>query len=195
MTKVIFDISMSLDGYIAAPNDRPGEELGDGGQRLHAWLFDEATDTDREVAEETSNGAGAVISGARTVDICLDVWGGKPPSELPWFVLSHDKPERFAKANRGFNFVLDGVESAVDQAKSAAGAGYVLVMGGASAGQQCLQAGLVDEMQIHLAPVLFGNGIRLLENIDAERIGLETTRVIETPAATHLQYRIVRHPS
>src|SRR6266540_5460991 len=90
---------------------------------------------------------------------------------------------------------LDGVESAVDQAKSAAGSGYVLVMGGASAGQQCLQAGLVDEMQIHLAPVLFGNGIRLLENIDAERIGLETTRVIETPAATHLQYRILRHPS
>ncbi len=83
MTKVIFDISMSLDGFIAAPNDRPGDELGDGGQRLHAWLFDEASETGREVLNEVWNGAGAVISGARTFDICFDVWGASLPPSSP----------------------------------------------------------------------------------------------------------------
>jgi dihydrofolate reductase len=96
------------------------------------------------------------------------------------------------RGGTAFNFVLDGVEAAVDNATSAADGKHVLVMGGANVVQQCLQAGLVDEMQLHLVPVLFGNGIRLFEHLDAERTALETIRVIETPAATHLRFRVLR---
>lgn len=192
MATVIVDISMSLDGFIAAANDRPGGELGDGGQRLHEWALDTASDREREVLDEMWAGAGAVISRARTFDVCFEGWGGEPPAGHPWFVLSQDEPHRLAKGGTAFNFVLDGVEAAVDNATSAADGKHVLVMGGPNVVQQCLQAGLVDEMQLHLVPVLFGNGIRLFEHLDAERTALETIRVIETPAATHLRFRVLR---
>lgn len=115
----IFDISMSLDGFIAAPNDRPGEELGDGGQRLHQWVNDSAGDRDRDVLAEMWDGAGAVTSGARTFDVCFEGWGGAPPAALPWFALSQDKPDRLARGAKAFAFVTDA---------------------------QCLQAGRVDEL-------------------------------------------------
>ena len=190
MSDVIFDISVSLDGYVAAPNDRPGEELGDGGQRLHTWVFGGGDERDREVLSETWDLAGAVICGARTFDISLDTWGGTPPSEVPWFVLSHDRPDRIAREASGFTFATDGVDDAVARAKAAARGRHVVVMGGAHAGRACMKAGLVDQVQLHVVPVLLGAGIRLFDGLNGAAVRLEADRVIQTPAATHLRYRV-----
>ena len=163
---VILDISISLDGYVAAPNDRPGEELGEGGERIHDWALPSASELDREVLDETWGRAGAVISGARTFDVCFEGWGRRPPWDGPWFVLSHENPARFARGGSAFRFV-DGVESALARAQAAADGRHVVVMGGAGAARAFLNAGLVDELQLHVAPLLFGGGVRLFEGVDA----------------------------
>ena len=184
---VILDISISLDGYVAAPNDRPGEELGDGGQRLHDWALASASELDREVLDATWGRAGAVISGARTFDVCLERWGGRPPWDGPWFVLSHENPRRVALGGSAFRFV-DGVESALARAHAVADRQDVVVMGGAGTARAFLNAGLVDELQLDVAPVLLGGGVRLFDGVDAAE--LQPARVIGTLAATHLRYRL-----
>jgi len=191
MTKVIFDISMSLDGFVTASNVRPEEPMGDGGQRLHEWAFGE-DERNRELLAEAVDAAGAVIAGRRTYDISVPWWGADGPTgpaRVPMFVVSNSEPEEVPEG--GVYTFVDGIERALEQAKAAAGDQDVAVMGGADIGQQYIRAGLVDEISIHFVPVLFGGGTRMFEHLGSEHIQLETAGVIETPAATHLRFRVV----
>jgi dihydrofolate reductase len=196
MTRVIFDISMSLDGFVTAANVRPGEPLGDGGQRLHEWAFGD-DERNLELLEEAVNVVGVVIAGRRTYDLSVPWWGADGPAgpaRVPVFVVTHAEPED-APEGGVYTFVTDGIESTLEQAKAAAGDKHVAVMGGAEIGQQYIRAGLVDEISIHLVPVLFGGGTRMFEHLGGEHIQLETMEVIETPEATHLRLRVLEQPS
>jgi dihydrofolate reductase len=201
MGKVVLDITTSLDGFVAGPNDGPELGLGEGGERLHEWVVRLAswrephgleggeTNSSSEVVEEGLRSTGAVVLGKRMFDNAHG-WGEEPPFHKPVFVLTHTEREPLAKeGGTTFTFVTDGVESAVRQAKAAAGDKDVSVAGGASVAQQCLRAGLLDELQLHIAPMLLGGGVRLFE--DAPGLELEATRVIDSPGVTHLRYRIV----
>jgi dihydrofolate reductase len=193
MTGVIFDISMSLDGFVTAANVRPEEPLGDGGQRLHEWVFGD-DERNRELLVEAVNFVGAVIAGRRTYDLSVPWWGANGPTgpaRVPVFVVTHAEPEEVPEGGV-YTFVTDGIESTLEEAKAAAGDKTVAVMGGAEIGQQFIRAGLVDEISIHLVPVLLGSGTRMFENLGGEYIQLETVEVIETPDATHLRFRIVK---
>jgi dihydrofolate reductase len=193
MTNVIFDISMSLDGFVTAANVRPEQPLGEGGQKLHEWAFGD-DERNRELLAKAVNFVGAVIAGRRTYDLSVASWGADGPAgpaRVPVFVVTHAMPED-APDGGVYTFVTDGIESALQQAKAAAGEKTVAVMGGAEIGQQFIRAGLVDEISIHLVPVLFGSGTRMFENLGGEHIQLESAGVIETPEATHLRFRIVK---
>jgi dihydrofolate reductase len=192
MTNVIFDISVSLDGFVTAANVRPEGPLGDGGQRLHEWAFGD-DERNRELLAEATNFVGAVIAGRRTYDLSVPWWradGPAGPARVPVFVVSHSEPEQVPEGGV-YTFVTDGIESALEEAKAAAGDKDVAVMGGAEIGQQFIRAGLIDEISIHLVPVLFGSGTRLFEHLGGEHIQLENAGVIETPKATHLRFRVV----
>ena len=192
MSKVIFDISMSLDGFVTASNVRPEEPLGDGGQRLHEWAFGE-NERNRELLAEAVDAVGAVIAGRHTYDLSVPWWGADGPSgpaRIPVFVVSNSEPEEVPDG--GVYTFVDRIERALEEAKAAAGDKDVAVMGGADIGQQYIRAGLVDEISIHLVPVLFDGGTRMFEHLGSEHIQLETAGVIETPAATHLRFRIVK---
>lgn len=193
MTNVIFVISMSLDGYITAANRTPDEPMGQGGERLHEWMLNSDDMRNREMLSRGIGGIGAVISGRRTYDDSLKWWGADGPTgpaRVPLFVVTHHAPAD-VPANGVYTFV-DGIEAALAQAKSAAGDKDISVMGGANIAQQFIRAGLVDEIQIHLVPVLFGAGTRLFEHIGTDHIELESIEVIETRDATHLRYRILK---
>jgi dihydrofolate reductase len=202
--KVAFDISMSLDGFIAGPNDGPELPLGAGGERLHQWLYELAswrephgltggkTDRDAEILDEAFKNTGASIVGRRMFDNAGG-WGENPPFRTPVFVLTHQAREPLVKGGgTTFTFVTDGIESALAQAKAAAGAKNVAVGGGANVAQQFIEAGLLDEIQIHLVPVLLGAGIRLFAHLGTEHVDLESTRVIASPGVTHLRFRVVK---
>jgi dihydrofolate reductase len=192
MSKVIFDISMSLDGFVTASNVRPEEPMGDGGQRLHEWAFGE-DERNRELLAEAVNFVGAVIAGRRTYALSVPWWGADGPTgpaRVPVFVVTHAEPEEVPEEGV-YTFVTDGIESALEQAKMAAGEKDVAAMGGAEMGQQYIGAGLVDEISIHLVPVLLGGGTRMFEHLGGEHIQLESAGVIETPEATHLRFRVV----
>jgi dihydrofolate reductase len=204
MARVQLDITMSLDGFVAGPNDGPELPLGAGGERLHEWVFPLAswrephgleggeTNSSSEVLEESLQATGAIVVGKRMFDNAGG-WGDNPPFHKPVFVLTHTAREPLAKdGGTTFTFVTDGVESAVEQAKAAAGDKNVSIGGGASIAQQCLRAGLLDELQIHVAPLLLGGGVRLFDDLGGEGIDLEVTRVIESPGVTHLRYRVVK---
>jgi dihydrofolate reductase len=191
MTNVIFDMSMSLDGFVTAANVRPEEPLGDGGQRLHEWAFGD-DERNRELLAEAVNFVGAVIAGRRTYDLSIPWWGADGPAgpaRVPVYVVTHAEPEDVPEGGV-YAFVTDGIEGALEEAKAAAGDKYVAVMG-AEIGQQFIRAGLVDEISIHLVPVLFGDGTRMFEHLGSEHIQLETVEVIETIEATHLRFRVV----
>lgn len=194
MSKVIVELSMSLDGFIAHPDGRTDE--------VHAWYSQGDTEvkmpnneltfkTDSvsaEVIQETLRQFGANVTGRNTFDDA-EAWGGQDPLGVPSFIISHDVPAEWAGPDSPFVFVTDGVASAIAQAKAAAGDKAVGVAG-ANIAQQCLKLGLLDEIQIHLAPVLLGQGIRLFDQLGTTPIGLEQTRVVEAPNVTHLWYRI-----
>jgi dihydrofolate reductase len=193
MGKVIFDISMSLDGFMTAANRRPEEPMGDGGQRLVDWAFAD-DERDRAVLTDGIASIGAVIAGRRTYDTSVPWWGSDGPTgsaRLPVFVLSHSVPDE-TPAGGVYTFVTDGIESALARAREAAGDKDVTVMGGAETGRQYLRAGLLDELSIHLVPVLFGAGTRMFEDIGHASIALEPLTSIQTPRATHLRLRIAR---
>jgi dihydrofolate reductase len=193
MSKVIFDISMSLDGFVTAANVRPEEPMGDGGQRLHEWAFGD-DERNRELLAEAVHSLGAVIAGRRTYDLSVPWWGADGPTgpaRVPVFVVTHAEPEDVPEGGV-YTFVTDGIESALEEAKAAAGDKDVAVMGAAEIGRQYIGAGLVDEISIHLMPVLFGGGTRMFEHLGGEHIRLETTSVIQTPAATHLEFRVAQ---
>ena len=197
---VVVDISMSLDGFVAGPDDGLGRGLGQGGEPIHnwvmggAWTYDEgtpfqATGVDREVMDQVFSAAGAVIVGRRMYDV-VDGWGDESPFDLPVFVVtSRPHPPRTVGAT-SYTFVTDGIQAALRQAQDAAGDKTVSVGGGARVVQQFLAAGLVDEMQIHVAPVLLGGGKRLFEHFGGTMPRLEQLRVRESPHATHIRYQL-----
>jgi dihydrofolate reductase len=185
-------MSMSLDGYIAGPNDTPDNPGGDGFMRLHEWFgdFTRPAGALGEMWDEW-NPPGAIVAGRRTVEQ-VDHWGGNNQG-VPIFVPSH-RPAAPSVANYPLvKYVLDGIESTMAQAKAAAGSRIVL-MHGAYTAQRALEAGVLDELQIHQVPVLFGGGRRLFDVLPS-RVELEIVRVIDTPQATHIRYRVRRSPT
>ena len=202
MGKVVVDLSMSLDGFIAGPNDGPDNGLGDGGERLHEWLFNGDTASvhneifklssgSAQVFDESLKATGAVVMGRRWFDIGEQPWGDDPPFRVPVFVLTHRARTKLNRGKSTFTFVTDGIESALEKARAAAGDKDVAV-GAANIAQQYLKAGLLDEIQIHLVPILLGGGVRLFRHLGNEPIELERIKVIESPDVTHLRLRIVK---
>jgi dihydrofolate reductase len=197
-------LTMSLDGFIAGPNDGPEQPLGEGGMRLFDWFS--AGDTDyglpgtelvfrvspqsAELLREAHARMGAFVTGRRTFNI-TNGWGGNPPLGVPTFVVTHSAPPgEWTYEGSPFTFVTDGVESAVEQARASAGDKDVAV-GAASIVQQCIRAGLLDEIHLDLVPVLLGDGVRLFEHLGGP-IELERTRVVEGTEVTHLTFRVVK---
>jgi dihydrofolate reductase len=186
-------MSMSLDGYIAGPNDAPGNPGGDGFLRLHDWFetpdgkFGRPAGAAGELWDEMHS-TGAVVAGRRTVEQ-VDHWGGDADGR-PIFVPSHRPPDPSVANYPLVTYVTDGIESAMAQAKAAAGDKNVSVQGAYTA-QRALEAGVLDELVIHQIPVLFGGGRRQFEVLPS-RVELEIVRVIDTPQATHLHYRVLR---
>jgi dihydrofolate reductase len=215
VTKLVVDISVSLDGFVAGPDQTLDEPLGRGGEELHEWVF--ATrrwreqhgmsggeeDLDSDIVDQHVDRIGATIMGRRMFsggegpwqdDPNADAWwGDDPPFHHPVFVLTHHAREPVTKeGGTTFTFVTDGIESALEQARAAAGGKDVAVAGGATAVQQYLVAGLLDELQLHVVPVFLGGGARLFDNhAGATGRDLERTRVIESPTGvTHLRYQL-----
>lgn len=192
MSKVVFDASISLDGFTTAANRRPEQPMGDGGLRLVDWALGD-DERSRAYLEGAVGGLGAVIAGRVTYDTSVPWWGPNGPSgpaRRPVFVVTHQPPAE-SPENGVYTFVTDGIQSALQQARAAAGDATVTVMGGANLGRQYLAAGLVDEVSLHLVPVLFGSGLRLFEQL-SDHVQLELTDVVDTPAAVHLRYRVIR---
>jgi dihydrofolate reductase len=210
MTKLKLQISISLDGYLAGPNQSEEHPLGEGGEELHDWAFKLAAwrephgeeggevNPSTEVFEDATENVGAVIMGRGMFggdgpwgeDPWQGWWGEEPPFKVPVFVLTHHEREPLVRGKTTFHFVTDGTEPALERAKEVAGGKDVALAGGASAIQQYLAAGEVDEMWINVAPILLGGGTRLLDNLGPE-IELEQVRTIEGPDAAHLQYRVL----
>jgi dihydrofolate reductase len=211
MGKVKFEISISLDGYVAGPNQSEEHPLGEGGMQLHEWILGLAAwrrphgreggevNASTPLVEETTRGVGAVIMGRNMFgggpgpwgeDPWQGWWGEEPPFHLPVFVLTHHEREPLTLADTTFAFVSDGIESALAQAREAAGEEDVAIAGGAEAGRQFLAAGLVDQLQLNVAPVLLGAGTRLFEDGAGAGLELEPTLVVDAPGVTHLRYRV-----
>jgi len=205
MGKLVADITMSLDGFITGPGDAPGRGLGERGEALHNWVMggpwrydDEArrfapVDVDRNVLQEAMGSTGAGIIGRRMFDV-TGGWGGNPPGgpNARYFVLTHSVPREWADRPSPFTFVTDGIDSALAQARAVAGDKDVGIGGGANVIQQYLAARLVDELRLHLAPVLLGAGKRLFDHLGNQTTELQRTRVIESPYATHLFFTVPR---
>ena len=198
MTKVLAGITTSVDGYIAGPDDGPGKGLGEGGERLHHWVFGgpwtyddppegKPSGDDAEWLAETSSRVGAVVGGRWTYE-AAEHWGGENPWSLPFFIVTH-RPEEEPEGD-GFTFV-SGVEEAVERAREAAGNKDVHVMGGADTIRQALDAGLVDELSIIIAPVVLGGGKRLFEGF-SKSLDLEHLGVRQSQFATFIDYRVQR---
>ena len=212
MGKVVVDISMSLDGFVAGPNPTLEEPLGKKGEELHEWvvrtnywrerhgLEGGEEDEDSEVIREAFSSVGASVMGRKMFSggsgpwesdpRSMGWWGDEPPFHTPVFVLTHHarEPEEM-EGGTTFFFVTDGIEAAIEQARAAAGEGNVAIGGGADAIQQALAAGLVDELQVHVAPILLGGGTRLFGE-GADPIRLEATRVLASPRATHVKFDV-----
>jgi len=186
MPGVQVNISMSVDGFITGPNLEEHPGLGEGGEILHAWLGESEG---QKVLGEAFGSAGSVVT-SRTIFDGTRGWGDEPPFRMPVFVLTHRPREVLVKGETTFTFVAGGIEQAIAQAITAADGKKVHVMGGASIIQQALNAGLVDELQLHIEPVLLGGGTRLFEHLGGP-IQLERTEVVQSQFATHLRFRIV----
>ena len=214
MSNVRADITMSLDGYSAGPDADLEDPLGKGGERMHEWALGAQSwreshgleggerNVDSDIIAESVGATGAVVMGRKMFSggsgaweqdpQARGWWGDDPPFHAPVFVLTHHRREPVPmEGGTTFNFVTDGIESAIEQARAAAGEQDVLVAGGASAVQQAIAAGLLDELQVHVAPVFLGGGVRLFDGIAAD-VGLELARVVDSPKVTHLRYRVVR---
>src|SRR6476659_6329897 len=201
MTKVVAAITISLDGHITGPNDGSGRGLGDGGERLHYWVFGgpwsyeaqpsqpgaEATGADKEFLDDAMARAGAVVVG-RGMYEAADAWGGQNPFGVPLFVVTH-RPED-APTEGGFTFV-DGLDEAIARARQAAGGKDISIGGGADVIRQALRAGHVDELAISIAPVILGSGKRLFDGFE-QTLNLEHVALLQSPFATHITYRLVR---
>jgi dihydrofolate reductase len=214
MSSVTCQISVSLDGFVAGPNQSLENPIGEGGMRLHEWAF--VTDSwraqqglqggehnaDAEVIEELFQGIGAYIMGRKMFggghgpwdETWRGWWGENPPFHAPVFVLSHHARAPLSmQGGTMFTYVTDGIQSALEQARAAAGEKDVAVAGGASAVRQYLAAEMLDELYLHIVPIILGAGERLLEDVGDP--ALEPVEVIASPAVTHIRYRIARQPA
>jgi dihydrofolate reductase len=198
MPMVKAGITTSVDGYISGPNDGPERGLGEGGERLHYWVFGgpwsyakpgrgEPTGADKEYLDGEMATLGAVVGGRGTFEAAA-AWGGTNPWPVPFYVVTH-RPED-GPTDAGFTFV-DGLETAITRARSAAGDKDVHVMGGADVIRQALRAGYLDELSVSIAPVVLGAGKRLFDGFD-KSVDLELIRTFSSPLATHIRYRVVR---
>jgi dihydrofolate reductase len=213
VARLRFQISVSLDGFIAGPNQSEEDPLGEGGEQLHEWALELAAwrqthgrdggevNASTRVVEESLENVGATVMGRNMFggegpwadDPWDGWWGDDPPFHMPVFVVTHHAREPVAKeGGTTFTFVTDGIESALEQARAAADGKDVALGGGADVAQQYLRAGLIDEMQIHVVPVLLGDGARLFDNLGDAEVGFECTGVVEAPGVTHITYRVVK---
>lgn len=191
MARVMCDMSTSLDGYVTGPDDSRENPFGVGAEMLHDWIFDAATDEDRAILQDMLDSVGAIVMGRTSFDKNEGDggWGDSGPvGDIPCFVVTHHMPTRSHPPI--YTFVTDGVVRAIDQAKHAAG-DKVVGLHGATVMQQALPLGLVDEIRVHVIPVLLGGGTPLFATLDSA-ISLERTQVLVTPAATHLGFRVLR---
>jgi len=195
MGRFILDLSVSLDGFIAGPkdDDKPDRELG-GLDILHDWRFGGQSSTETEAYEiEKFKPMGAGIVGRRMFDLGLRPWGENPTFHMPIFVLSHATRKPIPKqGGTTYYFVTESIESALKQAEEAADGKDIMLLGGANVAQQFLKAGLLDEIHLHLVPILLGEGIRLFENIGTGPIKLEQISLAEGPGVTHFRFRVVK---
>jgi dihydrofolate reductase len=212
MSRVRIHISVSADGYVAGPNQSEENPLGEGGERLHDWLValrawrephgleGGEVNASSAVVEELQANLGAEIMGRGKFgggpgpwgdDPWPGWWGEDPPFHMPVFVLTHHQREPVTLSDTTFTFVTDGTEAALEQARAAAGEKAVLIGGGADVINQYLAAGHVDELDLHVVPLLLGGGARLFEGIGPD-LELEQIRVVEAPGVAHLKYRVVK---
>jgi dihydrofolate reductase len=214
MGKVHADITMSLDGYVAGPDPDLEQPLGAGGEELHEWAVASQSwrethgheggeaNADSDVIAERVDATGAVVMGRKMFSggsgpwepdpRARGWWGDDPPFHAPVFVVTHHEREPLPmEGGTTFHFVTDGIESAIEQARAAAGEKDVLVAGGGTVIQQAIEAGLVDELQVHVSPRFLGGGAPLFDGMPAD-VGLEIARVVDSPTVTHLRYRVVR---
>ena len=210
MSSVTCQISISLDGFVAGPNQSVEDPIGEGGMRLHEWVF--KTDSwrrqhgleggertvDSEVVDEIVQGVGAYVMGRKMFgggdgvwdETWTGWWGEDPPFHAPVFVLTHHPREPLSmQGGTTFTFVTDGIESALEQARTAADGRDVAISGGASAVRQYLAAGMLDELYLHIVPIVLRAGERLLENVGEPIV--EPVKVVASPAVTHVRYRVV----
>ena len=213
MSKLRCHITSSLDGFVAGPNQSEQHPLGEGGERLHEWLVSLAAwrrshgleggevNESARIVEESRENLGAAVMGRNMFGPpgggpwgdgqWTGWWGDDPPYHCPVFVLTH-YPRDPVEMQGGttFHFLTDGIESALDQARQAAAGKDVMLWGGAQVVNQYLAAGLLDELELHLVPVLLGGGARLFDDVGGAKVRLEQIRVVEAPGVTHLKYRV-----
>jgi dihydrofolate reductase len=215
MSRFRFHITMTLDGYVAGPNQSVDNPIGEGGGQIHEWQFRAKsfqethggpgggeTGVNDEILREASAGIGATIMGRNMFgggpgpwrkDPWRGWWGENPPFHTPVFVLTHHAREPLAmQGGTTFYFVADGIESALRQATDAARGQDVALGGGASVARQYLAAGLLDEVEVHIVPLLLGGGERLFDNLDGHNVRLEQIRAVQGPGVAHLKYRVVK---
>jgi dihydrofolate reductase len=206
-----FEISISLDGYVAGPNQSEEQPLGEGGEQLHEWVIKLAAwrephgyeggevNASTPLVEQSQQGVGAVIMGRNMFgggpgpwgdDPWRGWWSEDPPFKMPVFVLTHHEREPLTLGETTFTFVTDGIESALEQASEAAGEQDVAIGGGAEIAQQYLAAGLIDQMQLNVVPLMLGDGARLFENGAGAGLDLESILAVDTPEVTHMRYRV-----
>jgi dihydrofolate reductase len=215
MTAIFVEITTSLDGYVAGPNATLEEPLGADGERIHEWLVGLASfrelhggtggevNTDSDLLEQSFRRSGAVVMGRRMFSggagpweddpNAKGWWGDDPPFRKPVFVLTSHPREPLELGRTTFTFVTDGVDAALEQARTAAGDKDVQIAGGANVVQQVLEAGYADELNIHVAPLLLGGGVRLFDGGTRTSVPLECVSVVDSPKAVHLKYRVIRN--
>jgi dihydrofolate reductase len=198
MSNVTCDLSVSVDGYVAGPNQSFENPIGEGGMSLHKWHFD-AEGADQRIVEEWQSGVGAYIMGRNMFgpdrgEWDLDWrgwWGDEPPYGVPVFVLGHRTRESLPVGRTTFHFVTDGISAALERARAAAGEQKVAIAGGASTVNQYLAAGLIDQLHLHIAPIVLGGpGERLFDGVPP--LDLEPVEVVASPAVTHVKYALTR---
>jgi dihydrofolate reductase len=206
MSKVFVDLGVSVDGFVAGPNARPGNPLGDGGPLIHRWMYQTAgfvrnlglkgkgrTGPDNDIVEAVTARCGSFVMGRRMFDEGEVGWPENAPFHGPVYVLTNDAREPWVRpGGTTFYFVTDGLASTLSQAREAAGEKDVRIAGGADVVRQCLAAGVVDELHLHIAPLLLGKGVKLFDGPLPERSELEVAQVVDSPGVTHVSYRIVK---
>jgi dihydrofolate reductase len=202
MSRVLAGITVSLDGYYTGPNDGPGVGLGEGGERLHYWVFGgpwnytdgprgDPSEVDKAYLDEVFSSGGAWVCG-RTMHDVVNGWGDDPGFGVPVYVVTHRPHETVVKGDTRFEFVTTGIHAALSSARAAAGDRNVILMGGGDLLRQYFDAGVVDEFTLTLSPVLLGGGKRLFDGIERTDTAFEMVGVVESPWATHLRYRVRR---